>query len=108
MKLDQILVVIAAGGVGFIVKIVWDWLYSGRVEKGIFVTVEHCEKSRDKCGTPMLKKDMGILDTRVATIEKQMDEGRENFKILRNDIAGINESLAGIEAFLRATLNKKG
>jgi len=107
MKMDQILVVIAAVVVGFIGKIIWDWLVTGRTEKGVYQTVAHCDEHREKCGVSENGKDIVALDTRVTGIEKQMDEGRENFKILRGEISGINKSLAGIKAFLEVTPGKK-
>jgi len=104
MKLDPVVSIILAAVIGFLAKIVWDWLSSGRTEKGVYVKTKDCEAHREKCCMPELKKDFGVMDSRMAAAEKSLDRGREDFRLLRKDISGIKESLAGIEAVLKAFL----
>lgn len=107
MTTDSMLKLMLAMVIGFILKIVYDWLKTGRFEKGIYVTTVHCEEVRDKCCIPQIKKDVSVLKIEVKAHEKKLDEGREDFKLLREDISSIKESLSGIKSVLDTVLNQK-
>ena len=107
MTMDPMFKLILAALIGFVFKIIWDWLKTGRSEKGILVTTAHCEEIREKCCMPQIKKDVGILKTEIAAHEKKLDQGREDFKLLREDISSIKESLAGIKSVLDSVLQKE-
>ena len=110
MKIDPVLLNTAAAIiVGFVVKLAWDWVQSGRVEKkGVYVTIDHCEGVREKCCITTLKRDVGIIENRMGAAEKRLDDGREDFKLLRKDIGGIDKSMAGIQAVLKEFLKERG
>jgi len=108
MTVDILWKVVIGVILGFVAKIVWDWLNSGRIEKAAYVTTVHCDEVREKCCLPVLKKDIGILKAECAAHEKKLDQGREDFRMLREDIGGIKEGLAGIKSVLEAFLKKKG
>jgi hypothetical protein len=108
MKIDPGFSIILATVAGFIGKIIWDWFKSGHLEKGVYVKTVDCEKNREKCCLPQLKRDSGILESRLTAAEKRLDQGREDFRLLREDISEMKESLAGIKAVLEAFLKEKG
>ena len=86
MKIDPGFSIILATVAGFIGKIIWDWFKSGRLEKGLYVKTVDCEKNREKCCLPQLKRDSGILESRLTAAEKRLDQGREDIRLLREDI----------------------
>jgi len=101
MKVDPVLTIVIVALVGLFAKIVWDWLSNGRVERGIYVTSNHCEALRIGCCLPKVKKEVGVLVSRVKSTEKQLDQSREDFKLLREDNSEIKERLAAIETTLK-------
>ncbi len=107
MKINPVILIVLSAVTGFIVKIIWDWFQSGRLEKGVYMKAADCENHRDKCCLPQIKKDIGILKVEMMAHEKSLDQGREDFRLLRKDIGGIKESLAGIKIVLEAFLKEK-
>jgi hypothetical protein len=107
VNLESVFLVIIAAIVGFVFKIIWDWFMTGRTEKGLYVEKDHCEKFREKCCMPELKKEVGVIENRMDAAEKSLDRGREDFKLLRQDISEINLTLAGMAATLKAFLKEK-
>mgnify|MGYP000459953964 CR=1 FL=1 len=107
MKLDPVFTLIIAGVVGFVFKIIWDWFMTGRTEKGLYVEKDHCEKFREKCCMPELKKEVGVIENRMDAAEKSLDRGREDFRLLRKDISEINLTLAGMAETLKFFLGDK-
>ena len=111
MEIDPVLKlmlgIVSGAVIGFIFKIIWDWLKTGRFEKGVYVTSVHCEQIRDKCCMPQIKKDVEVLKTEMKAHEKKLDQGREDFRLLRKDIGSIKESLAGIKSVLDSVLRKE-
>ncbi len=107
MKIDPVVSVVLAAGVVLIGKIVWDWLSKNRTTEGAYMTIEHCDAAREKCCMPSIKKEIGVLGARLQEAEKKLDQGREDFRLLRVDISGIKESLAGIQAVLESALRNQ-
>ncbi|MBT4877928.1 MAG: hypothetical protein HON48_22335 [Desulfobacula sp.] len=107
MKLESLFLIVVAAILGFVCKIIYDWLKTGRTEKGVFVKTDHCETIREKCCVPELKKDVGIIENRMDAAEKSLDRGREDFRLLRKDISEINLTLAGMAETLKFFLGDK-
>ena len=94
-----ILKILIAAVIGFSSKITWDWLKSGRVNKSEYISQA---LHKELCYLPTLIPDVNTLKTQTAAHEKRLDESRAEFKELRKDISGINQSLASIESTLKS------
>jgi hypothetical protein len=92
-------------------RILWDWLASGRVKKGDCVSLDACERYREKCCIGEVKTDFSAnkreleaykaeLNARISVAEKRLDEGRQSFAVLRGSIGHIQEDLSGMRAIL--------
>lgn len=114
--LIKICVALAAG---LILKIAWDWLTSGRTEKGIYVKAAECEHHRETCCIGQVKRDTIYnrrqfdafkekTDTRLDGVEKRLDQGAADFRVLRKDIGEIKEFMAGCQVRLDSLIHGKG
>ena len=93
-------------------KIIYDWFKSGRVKKGeYYMTVQACESCRDKCCVHQIKSSVNEhmrsesyndseVHTRLANIEKRMDEARDDNSKLREDVGGIKSALDKMTAVI--------
>jgi len=101
MDFERIVMIVVGGAVGLmfglIGKALWDHQKVGRVERRAVYTLEtDCEKRRLDCCVPILKKDIAQMDTRLKETEKQLGQGRSDFKIIIEDISLVKQSLAGM------------
>jgi len=92
---------------GLVVKMLWDWLKSGRAEKGVYMPVSDCEKRRGECCLPAVKRDIATIETRLREAEKQLDQGRVDFDTIMKEIAQINKSLSRIQTVIEFALEIK-
>ena len=92
---------------GLVGKMLWDWLKSGRAEKGIYMPVALCEQRRGECCMPVVKRDIATLETRLREAEKQLDQGRLDFDTIMKEIAQINKSLSRIQTVIEFALEIK-
>ena len=99
-----ILKILIAAVIGFSSKIIWDWLKGGRFDKSEYIS--HA-LHREICCLPEVKQDINTLKTQTAAHEKRLDESRAEFKELRKDISGINQSLASIESTLKSFAERR-
>ncbi len=115
-KLNE--VVIAVIGVAIIGKIAWSWLKDGRLEKGIYVKLGDCVQTRKDCCLPEVKRNYTGMhsdfesfkartDNRLTSVEERMEQGRNDFNALRNEIAKIQHGLTRIETILEYVLDSK-
>lgn len=79
--------------IGFMGKIVWDWLKTGRAGKGEYLTLQEFKEHKEKCCVLTLKKDFNLCQqesctvranhaSRLATVEERLKDGNETFKAL--------------------------
>ena len=98
---------IASGFVGGIIvlffKMLWDYFRTGRMEKGVYMLIAECEKRQLACGMSTFKRELQDIseqqvktDTRLKEIEKQLDQGRNNFILVMDDISHIKQTLASM------------
>lgn len=74
---------------------------SGQVEKKAAYTLEdNCEKRREECCIAVIENQMATIDIRLKETEKQLDRGREDFRLLRADIGEIKMVLSGMKAIM--------
>ena len=66
MKLDLVYSTVI---VALVVKIIYDWLSSGRTEKGVFVTKVLCNDHRDSCCISQIKKEAPVMHERMKNVE---------------------------------------
>lgn len=100
----KFLLVVVSVILGLVSKIVYDFIVSGRTEKGVYMKIEDCQGLRDKCCIGKVKSGYATLETRVAAAEKRLDEGREDFKQIRKDIGEIGKDIAGMKTLLEKWL----
>jgi hypothetical protein len=91
-------------------KIIWDWVMSGRVGDAYLKRSEFLQHKSDCCVLKLKSEftehrelDMGRhsdMESRMRTVEKRLDQGREDFAAIRTDISNINKSMARISAVL--------
>jgi hypothetical protein len=98
-------IVVVVVVIGILVKIGYDWLKSGRAKTGeYYMTTADCLTCREKCCVHEIKTAMNLhkqtesyqdstVNARLATIEKRMDEAREDSAKLREDVSGIRSAL---------------
>lgn len=101
----------ASGVIGGIIilfcKIIWDWISTGRTERGIYMLMAECEKRRQNCGIQIFDEKLqayyydcgeykSATDERLKEIDKQLDSGRTEFHKVMNDISLIKQALAGM------------
>jgi hypothetical protein len=67
-------------------KIVWDWLKNRREPK------ESWEE---------INARLSVVETQVVSMNKRLDEGREDFKAIRKDITKICTNIAIISAIVK-------
>jgi len=108
MKLDTAASVLVMMLIGVVGKITWDWLSAGRTTKEVFVSVPHCGELRASCCLPQIKKEIGILGSKLQSSEKTLDQYREKFDTTQKDISRIKESVARIEVALNSLLSGNG
>jgi len=74
-------------------KIIWDWVESGRVKKGEYLTIQAFETHRKECCVIGLKREFNDYkqessteqartDNRLLTIEEKLREGQVTFQTL--------------------------
>jgi len=84
---------LGSAAIGFFGKILWDWLKSGRTEKGEYLTVEAFDKHKEQCCLLTLKKDFNICqqdsctvqanhDHRLVIVEEKLKDGQIMFQAL--------------------------
>jgi seryl-tRNA synthetase len=106
--------IVISGFVGAVIvmlfKVLWDWMTSGRTEKGVYMLIQECEKRRSACGLLTVEDDLqeysiqcaeykATTDTRLKEIDKQLDSGRADFIRLIDDISQIKQRLAAMPTF---------
>jgi hypothetical protein len=86
-------------------KILWDWLWSGRTkQKSIYMTEKNCIDIRSRCKMHVFQDTMAgerldhgqfreRTNARLEAAEKQLDQGREDFKALRKEIMAMNTAI---------------
>lgn len=106
-------------GLGLIAFMVREYLTSGRIEKkAVYVTSVDCQAVRDKCCVGDVKKELSLershfesfrreVEVRLMAVEKRLDQGREDFKVIRKDIGKINNTLARMVVILEQQSNKE-
>jgi len=91
--LKGIYLTLGSAAIGFFGKILWDWLKSGRTEKGEYLTVEAFDKHKEQCCILTLKKDFNICqqdsctfqanhDHRLVIVEEKLKDGQIMFQAL--------------------------
>jgi hypothetical protein len=87
----------AAAMVGLNGKIVFDWLRAKRNGRSGATCPLHeqcqSEVSDLKRCTAHMKSELAVQDERTETILKRLDDGREDFRIMRGEISDIKVSL---------------
>ncbi len=87
-------IILAALG-GIAIKILWDWLLSGRTKKvEPFITRQECEAHRDKFCIVTIKRDIASLTVRIEAAEKQLDQGLKDSREIKKELAEMNKTLA--------------
>jgi hypothetical protein len=99
----QTVIVAVIGGV--LIKVLWDWVTSGRVKKGeYYMTVVGCESIRAACGihaisdalarqkNTMIREDSEIKG-RLTAIEDRMKEAKEEARSLKQEVSGIRSAV---------------
>jgi hypothetical protein len=93
-------------------KIIYDWFVEGRAKKGeYYMTVASCESCREKCCVHGIKEIVNQhmrsesyhdseVNTRLANIEKRMEEARDDNSKLRDDVGGIKSALDKMTAVI--------
>jgi len=93
-------------------RLLYDYFKSGRVKKGeYYMTVAACEACREKCCVHHIKEVMqhhindesyndSKVNTKLESIEKRMDEAREDNAKLREDVGGIKSALDKMTAVI--------
>jgi hypothetical protein len=114
--------VVASGFIGGILvlffKVLWDWIISGRTEKGVYMLLSECEKRRIDCGLPMVKKELqgyvnqcgeykAATDERVKEHSRQLEQGRRDFDKIMEDISQIRQVVAGMPTYEDSEKMKK-
>lgn len=109
---DQAMLLVLAAILGFLAKILWDWLNSrGRDEKGLFMTKTSCRTIREDCGIKEFKKEYADyrnevdkhsakIDQQLCGIDKALIQANIDAKLLRKDISEIKETLSGLLAVM--------
>jgi len=86
---------LGSAAIGFFGKILWDWLKSGRTEKGEYLTVDAFDKHKEQCCILALKKDFNICqqdsctvqanhDHRLIIVEEKLKDGQVMFQALNS------------------------
>lgn len=99
-------------------KILWDWLKSGRLEKGEYLTIAAFEKHKENCCAISLKKEFSECrqnsganqaktETRLLTIEGRLEDGREDFRAIRKDISRMADMLTRLQTSIEFMLERK-
>jgi len=114
--------VVASGFIGGVLvllfKILWDWIISGRTDKGVYMLMTECEKRRVDCGLPAVKRELSgyvnqcseykaATDERLKEHDKQLDIGRHDFEKLMEDISEIRQIIAGMPTYEDSEKMKK-
>ena len=114
--------VVVSGFIGGILvllfKILWDWMISGRTDKGVYMLIAECEKRRVDCGLPFVKKELqsyaiqcgeykSTTDERLKEHAKQLDIGRGNFDKVMEDLSEIRQIIAGMPTYEDSEKMKK-
>jgi hypothetical protein len=97
--------IIIAALIGLLTWILKDWIMSGRVKQGIYLTTEAFEKHTANCCAIRLKKDFhdcqnhgvrfqSTVETKVEDMETRLEQGRIEFKQVASDISDIKSSIA--------------
>ncbi|MCG8639132.1 MAG: hypothetical protein MI862_05325 [Desulfobacterales bacterium] len=101
MKLSPVENMLIGIAGAFLVRAAWDYWQSGRAEKGIYMKVTDCEKSKEKCCVSQIKKDVATQGVRLNAVEKRLDQGSQDFRLIHKAIGGIKEDIAGMTALLK-------
>jgi septal ring factor EnvC (AmiA/AmiB activator) len=110
VQTEIVLAAIVSGSAALGGKIVWDWFSAGRAGDA-YLKREEFLRHKSECCVMALKSDFithkehdgGVradIESRLKSVEKRLDQGREDFTALRKDIAAINKSMARITAIL--------
>jgi len=86
---------LGSAAIGFFGKILWDWLKSGRTEKGEYLTLEAFDKHREHCCAIGLKKEFSVCqqescttqanhDHRLVIVEEKLKDGQAMFQTLND------------------------
>ena len=84
---------LGSAAIGFFGKILWDWLKSGRTEKGEYLTADAFDKHKEQCCILALKKDFNTCkqesctvqanhDHRLIIVEEKLKDGQIMFQAL--------------------------
>ena len=94
---------------GLVIKEFAAWFKAGRVEKkAVYMTSADCQANREKncVGKAELESYRAKTDTRLAAMDKRLDQGSKDFKEIGKDLTDIKTTLAGMTALLQATVEK--
>ncbi len=95
----EILALIGVVGSGLFLKIVYDWFLSGRMQPGVFMTINECKQNRLE-GCSAFRTHSALTDQKVSDLQKQVDLSSAEFKKTATDIADIKTSLAVIASVI--------
>ncbi len=102
MLRDSIFKMLIAGTIGFFTKIIYDWIVSGRFEKGVYVKIKDCIYNRDKCCITSIKKQAIEHEMKIKAAEEKLIEGKEDFHQIKKDLIEIKECLAGLKIMFQS------
>jgi len=98
--------------VGLLLKISWDWITTGRVSPGVYMTVKRCEVSRRTCNPILFQKEFAMHKTKVnqqiKEFDKRLDAGAKDFKTITACMSKIDKNLAILTALYKSHYGDKG
>lgn len=97
---------------GLILKMAFDWLTTGRVSPGIYMTVKRCEVQRRTCNPILFQKEFAMHKTKVnqqiKEFDKRLDAGANDFKIITSCMTKIDKNLGILTALYRSHYGNEG
>lgn len=88
-------------------KLVYDYLNSGRIEKGVYMKISDCNVHREKCCLPQVKRDTVALHTRMDAVDKRLDRGGKDFRMIQQDIGEMKQHMAGMKGLLEVFVEQQ-
>jgi len=113
-----VIVVIVGLSILLFGKILWDWLKSGRLEKGEYLTIAAFENHRRECCAIKMKQDFNKCqkessanqsrnESRLEDHDRQLGKGDKNFQLLREDIQEVNSKVDRLIGVVETSINKR-
>jgi len=107
---DKLVTFLLGSIVALLFQIIWNWLVTGRVEKGVYLLAADCERRRKDCGIGMVgdafhtqakqfAEYKSKTDVQLEDIDHQLSRGREDFTKIIEEISQIKQALVGMPKY---------